>query len=821
MGARKVVIIGGVAGGASAATRLRRLDEQAEIVLMDRGDYVSFANCGMPYYIGGAITDRQKLLVQTVESLSKRFNLDVRTRHEALRIDTAGKTIVVRDLRQGGTYRESYDFLVLSPGSTPIRPHIPGIDSRRVYTLRNIPEMDAIADAVARRPKGRAVIVGGGFIGLEMAENLHGRGHTVDLVEAAPQVMPNLDREMAAFVHAHLRQQGVGLYLADAAAAIADRPEGAEVVLRSGRRILADLVIVAAGVRPEVELAREAGLKLGPTGAIAVDETLRSSDAAIYAIGDAVEVRNLVSGRETWLPLAGPANRQGRLVADIIAGRDVRYPGVLGTSIAKVFDLTVASVGVNEKALDRAGLKYHTATIHANAHAGYYPGAMPLTLKALFDPSGKLLGAQAVGYAGVDKRIDVLATALRFGAGADDLAGLELAYAPPYSSAKDPVNILGYVAGNVVHGEVTQLYWPDLASLDDQRVLLLDVRQPEEREFGFIPGSVNIPLDELRGRLSELPRDKEIVVYCQVGLRAYLAARILAQRGWTVRNLSGGYRTYKSIVEDLAAAPPERPDEGDTEAAAINEPRDGGISVTAIHKLNACGLQCPGPIMQLFAKMQGMSPGEALEVSATDPGFLNDVKAWAARTGNTLLRAERDGDHYVAVVRKGGAASLPAPGPAAGNDKTIVVFSGDLDKAIASFIIASGAAAMGRKVTMFFTFWGLNVLRRPKRVKTRKTLLERMFGGMMPRGSARLGLSKMNMLGMGPRMIRFIMKQKNVSSLETLIAQARVAGIRLVACQMSMDLMGIKREELIDGVEIGGVASYLAAAEEGDVNLFI
>ena len=820
MAGKKIVIIGGVAGGASAATRLRRLDEKAEITLLDRGDYVSFANCGMPYYLGGVITDRQRLLVQTVESLSRRFRLDVRTRHEVVRIDREAKVVEVSGHRQERTYREPYDVLILSPGSSPIRPNIPGIDGKHVFTLRNIPEMDAIADAVARNPKGRAVIIGGGLIGLEMAENLHRRGLGVDLVEAAPQAFPNLDRELAALVHAHLRQQGVGLFLADAAGAILERPDGVEVVLKSGRRLAAGLVILAVGVRPEVGLARESGLKLGPTGAIVVDERLQTSDPAIYAIGDAVETVNLVGGRRVWLPLAGPANRQGRLAADLISGRAAEYRGVLGTNIAKVFDLTVATVGANGTAAERAGLPSASVTIHPNAHAGYYPDALPLTLKILFAPDGKLLGAQAVGYDGVDKRIDVLATAMRFGATVDDLAGLELAYAPPYSSAKDPVNMAGYVAGNVVHGEVTQAYWTEIAGLDREQTVLLDVRDPEERELGFIPGSINIPLDQLRTRLGELPREKEILAYCQVGLRAYLAARILAQHGWRARNLSGGYRTYRAVMEDLAQAA-EEPAVADRETAATGMPAPTAAPETnRVLKLDACGLQCPGPILQLYAKIQAMAPGEAVEVTATDPGFLNDVKAWAGRTGNELLRSGREDGHFVAAVRKGGA-SVADLRQTAGNDKSIVVFSGDLDKAVASFIIANGAAAMGRRVTMFFTFWGLNILRRPKRVRANKTLLERIFSGMMPRGSTRLGLSRMNMFGAGPRLIRFIMRRKNVSSLESLMAQARQAGVRLVACQMSMDLMGIKPEELIDGVEIGGVASYLAAAEEGNVNLFI
>lgn len=822
--AQKFVIIGGVAGGASTAARLRRLDEQAELVLIEKGESISYANCGLPYYIGGVITEREQLFVQTPTAMKKRFNIDVRVKHEVLKIDRAKKELIVKDLQQGRTYRESYDKLVLAPGSYPVVPKIPGTQLQQVFTLRNIPDTDRIKQYLTEHKVNSAVVVGGGFIGLEMAENLIHAKKQVTLVEMADQVLNNLDFEMTAPVHQELRSHGVELILGDGLAAISEAGKGLEVILKSGRKITADMVVMAVGVRPETKLAAEAGLKLGVTGAIQVDESLRTSDPDIYAVGDAVEVREFVSGKEGWVPLAGPANHQGRLLADILAGRKESYHGAQGTAIVKLFDLTAGSTGLSEKALKKWGIPYLCTITHSNSHATYYPGSVPLTLKLLYAPdNGRILGAQAVGYDGVDKRLDVLATAIRFEKTVWDLTELELAYAPPFSSAKDPVNIAGYTATNLLNRDMDIITWDQLLAESGGQNYLLDVREPVEFQLGAIPGAVNIPLPELRGRLAELPKDKPIVVYCQVGLRAYIALRILRQHGFeNVRNLSGGYKTFHAVIQERKH--PVTGEESFVTGAACaangSEKEESSVSADII-KVNACGLQCPGPILQLYSRMQQLNDGEILEITASDPGFANDVEAWCQRTGNTLVKLEREPGKICARIRKGGVIKTGVISGTAGQDKTIVVFSGDLDKAIASFIIATGAASMGRKVTMFFTFWGLNILRKPKRVKVKKGLLDKIFGMMMPRGSTKLGLSRMNMAGMGPRMIRMVMNKKNISSLEALMAQARMLGIRLVACQMSMDVMGIKKEELVDGVEIGGVASYLAAAEEGNVNLFI
>jgi CoA-disulfide reductase len=818
---KKIVIVGGVAGGASTAARLRRLDDQMEIILLEKGGAISYANCGLPYYIGGVITERDELFLQTPEGMKKRFNIDVRVKHEVVKIDTTKQELLIKDLQHGKTYTESYDKLVLSPGSTPIIPKIPGTQLPKIFTLRNIPDTDAIKQYLMEHKVNSAVVVGGGFIGLEMAENLLESKIKVSLIEMANQVLNNLDYEMAAMVHQELRGKGVDLILGNGLAAISDTGKALEVLLNNGQKIATDIVILAVGVRPETKLATEAGLKIGVTGAIQVNPKMQTSDPHIYAVGDAVEIQERVSGKPSWLPLAGPANRQGRLLADILAGKDESYHGAQGTAIVKVFNLAAGSTGLNEKALKKLGINYLTSITHPNSHAAYYPGASPLTIKLLFAPdNGRVLGAQVIGYEGVDKRIDVLATAIRFEKTVFDLMDLELAYAPPFSSAKDPVNIAGYAAANIINQDVTAITWDQLISEEQNKCFYLDVRETVEVQLGTIPGAINIPLHELRGRLAELPKDKEIIVNCQVGLRAYIASRILTQNGFSaVKNLSGGYKTYQAAhKEQELLKGTVRPE---TTSVPLTTKTEEEKSKMDIIKVNACGLQCPGPILQLYNKMQQLGEGEVLEITASDPGFANDVEAWCSRTGNTLIQLDRGPGKILARIRKGVSIETKTSTVTLPQDKTIVVFSGDLDKAIAGFIIATGAASMGRKVTMFFTFWGLNILRKPKRVKVKKGLFDNMFGMMMPRGSTKLGLSRMNMAGIGPKMIRMVMGQKNIAPLESMMAQARTMGIRLVACQMSMDVMGIKKEELVEGVEIGGVASYLAAAEEGNVNLFI
>lgn len=545
----KVVIVGGVAGGASVATRLRRMDEQAEILLLERGPYISFANCGLPYYIGGIIAERDALLVQTPEALHAVFAVDARIHQNVRSIDRQSKTVTVEDERTGETYTQSYDKLVLSPGAAPLVPPLPGADLPGVFTLRTIPNVDAIKAFVDQQQPERAVIVGGGFIGIELAENLRHRGLDVTVVEMLNQILAPLDYEMAVIVQQHLQSRGVHLGLGDGIKAIEKQGNGLRVVLQSGRALQADLALLAVGVRPENELAREAGLTLGIRGTIATNDYLQTSDPDIYAIGDAAQVLHLVTHKPVNIALAGPASRQGRLVADHITGKPVRYRGSQGTSIVKVFDLAAASTGLNERQLEREGIAYQSATIHTANHAGYYPGAAQMALKLLFaSDDGKILGAQIVGKEGVDKRIDVIAVAMRAGLTVFDLEEVELAYAPPFGSARDPVNIAGFVASNMLRGDSKMLYWDDVGALDPEKDFLLDVRDPSEVAAGMIEGALNIPLPQLRDRLRELPEDRRIVVYCQAGQRAYYAYRVLVQEGFDAVNLSGGYKTYSHAV---------------------------------------------------------------------------------------------------------------------------------------------------------------------------------------------------------------------------------------------------------------------------------
>ncbi len=835
----KVVIIGGVAGGASAAARLRRLDETAEILLIEKGEHISFANCGLPYYIGEVIKEKEKLLVQTPEKMKERFNIDVRVRSEAMSINPQDKTVEILDRVNNTIYVESYDKLILSPGAEPIKPKLPGIESQRIFTLRNIPDTYRVKDYVDQHRPRRAVIVGAGFIGLEVAENLHMRGINVTVVELADHVIGPLDFEMAAIVHQHLKAKGVELYLKDAVEAFEDDGSAVIVKLSSGVILKSDMVIMGIGVRPETKLAAEAGLKIGSTGGIYVDEYLQTSHPDIYAVGDAIEVKDFINGSQSLIPLAGPANKQGRIAANNICGMKEKFTGTQGTSIVKIFDLTVALSGNNERILKRNGIVYEKSFTHTASHAGYYPGAIPMSIKLLFSKSGgKVLGAQIVGYDGVDKRMDVLATAMRAGMTVADLETLELSYAPPYSSAKDPVNIAGYTANNILKSDSSIFHWDEVEGIDTGRDILLDVREPEEAQLGTIPGAINIPLDNLRNRLQELPLDKAIYIFCQVGLRGYLAARILMQHGYkNVKNLSGGYKTYhmaaikqssENILDNSSISTSDQTAARSEAAAACNcgmtlstESTSKASSASAASlQLDACGLQCPGPIMTVFNAIKTMDLGEVLEIKATDPAFQEDIKTWCKSTGNTLLGVSYDSNVFTARIKKDIKKEI-APALQKNNNKSMIVFSNDLDKAIASFIIANGAAAMGRKVTMFFTFWGLNILRKPEAHSVKKDFISRMFGVMMPKGSKKLSLSKMNMAGMGPRMIRYLMNKKDIYSLEDLIEQAKNNGIEFVACNMSMDIMGIKKEELIDGVTIGGVASFLGSAEESDMSLFI
>ena len=801
------LIIGGVAGGATVAARLRRMDEKANIILFERGKYVSYANCGLPYYIGDTINNREKLFVQTAKGFTDRFRIDIRTEQE----------VEIKNLSTGETYTETYDKLVLSPGAEPLRPGIEGIGSKKIFTLRNVPDTDTIKNYVNTENPKRAIVVGGGFIGLEMAENLYDLGIQVDVVEMANQVMAPLDFSMAAIVHRQLTDKGVGLHLEDGVSRFEEKDGGVTVHLRSGKQIATDMVLLSIGVRPETKLAKDAGLAIGERGGIAVNDYMQTSDADIYALGDAVEVRHLVTGQPALIPLAGPANKQGRIVADnIVFGNKKKYPGSIGTSIAKVFDLTVAAAGANAKLLQQNNIPYISSYTHGASHAGYYPGAVPLSIKILFAPeNGKLLGAQIVGFNGVDKRIEMLAQVIQRGGTVHDLAELEHAYAPPYSSAKDPVNMAGFVAENILNKKSRIIQWRELAELPADTIRI-DVRTHDEYKLGTIPGFINIPVDELREHLDELPKEKPIVVTCAVGLRGYLAYRILVQNGFKhVRNLSGGYKTWSVATAPIKEIVSHKPE--------IPESTSYGNSDSQINllKVDACGLMCPGPVMQLKKNYEALKIGEQLQITATDQAFGKDVTSWCKMTGAELVALENKNGVVAATIRKQEKTASCEISRNNADNTTLIVFSDDLDKALASFVIANGAASTGKKVTMFFTFWGLNVIKKQHKPTVTKDIFGKMFGWMLPTHSGKLKLSKMNMGGAGSWMMRLIMKRKRIDSLESLIQQAIDNGVEMIACTMSMDVMGVQKEELMDNVTLGGVASYLERAEEANVNLFI
>ena len=811
------LIIGGVAGGATVAARLRRMDEKANIILFERGKYVSYANCGLPYYIGDTINNREKLFVQTAKGFTDRFRIDIRTEQEVTAIRPDKKEVEIKNLSTGETYTETYDKLVLSPGAEPLRPSIEGIGSKKIFTLRNVPDTDTIKNYVNTENPKRAIVVGGGFIGLEMAENLHDLGIQVDVVEMANQVMAPLDFPMAAIVHRQLTDKGVGLHLEDGVSRFEEKDGGVTVHLRSGKQIATDMVLLSIGVRPETKLAKDAGLAIGERGGIAVNDYMQTSDADIYALGDAVEVRHLVTGQPALIPLAGPANKQGRIVADnIVFGNKEKYPGSIGTSIAKVFDLTVAAAGANAKLLQRNNIPYISSYTHGASHAGYYPGAVPLSIKILFAPeNGKLLGAQIVGFNGVDKRIEMLAQVIQRGGTVHDLAELEHAYAPPYSSAKDPVNMAGFVAENILNKKSRIIQWRELAELPADTIRI-DVRTHDEYKLGTIPGFINIPVDELREHLDELPKEKPIVVTCAVGLRGYLAYRILVQNGFKhVRNLSGGYKTWSVATAPIKEIVSHKPE--------IPESTSYGYSDSQINllKVDACGLMCPGPVMQLKKNYEALKIGEQLQITATDQAFGKDVTSWCKMTGAELVALENKNGVVAATIRKQEKTASCEISRNNANNKTLIVFSDDLDKALASFVIANGAASTGKKVTMFFTFWGLNVIKKQHKPTVTKDIFGKMFGWMLPTHSGKLKLSKMNMGGAGSWMMRLIMTRKRIDSLESLIQQAIDNGVEMIACTMSMDVMGVQKEELMDNVTLGGVASYLERAEEANVNLFI
>ncbi len=708
----------------------------------------------------------------TKEAIESKYNVEIRNFSEVITVNPKSNSITVKNLTTNEVYEESYDKLLLSTGSSPFVPPMEGKDFNNVFTLWNIPDTDKIYNYINDNNVKNAVVVGGGFIGVEMAENLV--------------------------------ERGINLILGGKVDKIIDK--GKKVVLADGTVIDTELTLLSIGIRANTNFLKDSGIDLNQRGGVIADEYMQTNIENIYAIGDMIETTNLINNQKTMIPLAGIANKQGRAVAANILGQTPEtFDGAIGTSILKVFDLTVAATGENEKSLNQRGLKrwidYGISLVHPNSHAGYYPNALPMTIKLIFDlKTAKVLGAQIIGFDGVDKRIDTIATSLYFKATIYDLTKIELAYAPPYSSAKDPVNMAAYAATNIYEQKTTPITLEELKqNLSQYKVI--DVREPIEistHEFD----SVNIPLSQIRNRLNELNKEQEYIIFCAVGLRGYLTERILKQNGFKARNLLGGYRTISEFKVKETAQPTEKKQ----------------VQPTSI--LDVCGLSCPGPIIQVSKKLEDAQPGEVFEIKATDPGFIRDIESWCNNTGNHLIQKRSEKGTYYATIEKGSLCNTFVK-QSNSKEKTMIVFDGDLDKAIAAFIIANGSVAMGNKVNMFFTFWGLNILRKKESPKVKKDFISKMFGFMMPKGAGKLSLSKMNFMGLGSKMMRMVMKKKGVTSLEDLIQEAINSGVKIVACQMSMDVMGITKEELIDGVEIGGVATMLDDNDRSNMNLFI
>lgn len=795
----KVLIIGGGAAGASCAARLRRVFEQAEITILEKTSEISIANCGLPYYCSDVISDRNNILVSNPETFKNLFNIDVKLNCEIIEIDSENrkvKTITGESL--------SYDKLVLALGASPVIPNIEGINNNKIFTVRTLEDADKIKEFIKKNNVKNAVVIGGGFIGVEMAENFAHINLNTSLVELSNQILAPIDLDVVAFAQNQMRENGVNLYLQDGV----KRFEQENIVLNSDKKIPYDIAVLSIGVKPETKIAKDCGLQLGLHDSIKVNEFMQTSNPDIYAAGDSVEVTDFITDSQTLIPLAGPANRQGRIIADNIAGTKSGYKKTQGTAVVKVFDLTVASVGNNEKQLQKKNISYKKVHIWGNSHAGYYPNSFPLLIKILFDEKGKIFGAQATGFEGVEKRIDVISSVIRLNGKISDLLDSELCYAPPYSSAKDPVNIVAMAAENILNNLVKPVFYEDLKDS-----YIIDVRPKISFDLKSIPNAVNIPAQELRKRLSEIPKDQKVILYCAKGFTSYIASRILTQSGFNnIYSLSGGIMLYEEMVKDKKGI------------LNMNNKKPNVPITYNVIKLDACGMQCPGPIMKLSETIKNIKEGQLIELSTTDAGFKSDIEGWCRTTGNTLLNLTTENKIIKAIIFKGKGNTPSLSNNIANNNsgQTIVVFSNDFDKVIASMIIANGAVASGKKVTMFFTFWGLNVLRKSiLNKKIKKNIIEKMFSMMLPKGINKLKLSKMNMLGFGTLMMKMVMKSKNVSTLQQLIDDAQKNGVKFIACNMSMDVMGIKQEELIDGVEIGGVAKYIAESNNANSNLFI
>lgn len=797
---KKIVIVGGVAGGASTATRLRRMSEKDEIIIFEKEEYPSFANCGLPYHIGGVISERENLIVQTPEKFKNRFRIDVRTFSEVVEVNPEKNTVSVQT-KEGKRYEETYDFLVLSPGAKPIVPNIPGIHSQKIFTLRNIPDMDKIIEEIKNKGGKKAAVIGGGFIGVETAENLRHLGLDTHLIEAAPHILAPFDSDFSEELEKEMREKGVQLHLSKKVLEFQEENNQIHILMSEESSLEVDFVVSAIGVQPDTAFLHSSGILLGEKGHILVNEFLQTNYENIYALGDAIP----------GFALAGPANRQGRIVANHISGNKESYKESIGSSIIKVFDLVGACTGKNERTLSKEGIPYQSVILFPNSHAGYYPNATQLHCKVLYHKeNGKILGAQCVGYESVDKFIDVIASTIHFQGDLYDLSELELCYAPPFGSAKSPVNMAGFIGRNIFEGLMEVVSPEEVQNFNPEKQVVLDLRTAEEIAVSPAQNSMAISVDELRENLNLLPKEKEILCYCAVGLRGYIASRILKQNGFSVKNLLGGYRYLPLSWKEKSKEEIETPQIPTREEVLQGE----------FEELNLTGLSCPGPLMKLQAKLEEAPQGKRFHVIASDMAFANDVAAFAKTKGHFLQQVSKEKGLVHAYLEKQGEKKKIQIHET--EDKmTIVVFSGDYDKAIAAFVIANGALAMGKKVTLFFTFWGLSILKKENAPKLKKSFMDTLFSFVLPSSWKTLPLSKMNFGGLGRMMMTHVMKEKKILSLKELREEAKKGGAHMIACTMSMEAMGIQVEELIEGIDFGGVAQYLEASNQAAPNLFI
>lgn len=817
---KKIVIVGGVAIGASVATRLSRLDKlNSEIIVLEKDEYISFANCGLPYYVGGEIKDRERLILQTPESLNEKYDIDVRNLSEVTKIDPKSKTVVVFDKNKNQEYTETFDYLVYGAGSEPIIVPIKNIDKvPKVFTLRNVPDVDKIKSNLENVKN--VLVIGGGFIGLEMAENLKNLNLNVTIVEKAKTIIPLFDEEMAKIAESIVVENGINLKTNNSVTEFEN--DGKTAIFENGDKDTFDMVIMSIGVKPKTKLAQEAGIKVNERGAIIVNNNLQTNFDFIYAGGDAIQINNLITGEPGYIPLAGPANRQARIIANNINGIKEEYNGTLGTGVVKIFNSVAASTGLNERQLSTMKIPYKSIHMNKTNHAGYYPNPKEIDSKIIFNPETReILGAQVIGGEGAEKRIDIIATAIIGKIKVDQLKNLELAYAPPFNGPKDTVNMMGYAAENVLLNVSKLFYVQDVEAIVKKGIVILDVRTPDEFSVGHIENSVNLPLEELWNKENISKLKSPIYLTCSVGERGYMATQILRQHGIDeVYNLSGGWKLYKKFITDTNTKKSSKGIGFNMKTEIDSTTPQEQVSNIKL-EIDASGLQCPGPIMKLKKGMDSIENGEIVKITSTDFGFGPDAQAWSETSGHKFLSLQQDKNSVVAYIQKGGASSGNPMLTAEKNEQTIVVFSNSLDRVLASLIIANGALSMGKDVTLFFTFWGLSVLRKKPGKRLKKKTVEKMFGKMLPKGPKGLKLSQMNMGGMGKKMMLGIMKKKDVMTVQELLSQFLFLGGNIIACTMSMDVMGLKQEELINGIQFAGVAKYLNHATKSYSNLFI